>query len=360
MSQTRNIGQQQPPIVLLVEDCLEDRETIKRYLLAERKDNYTIFEASTAEEGLDLYQRCQPDVVLLDYRLPDSDGLEFLEQIQQEGSENHPPIILLTGQGNEQVAVAAMKAGICDYLVKGQVTPQELRAAVNRAIETAQLRAQLRQAQAERQRQTEQEKLVAQIANQIHSRSDIDEILGTTVSQVRQFLGCDRVFIYRFEPDWSGIVVAESVGDGWLPILNVQVEDSYFVETRGEDYRTGRIQAVADIHNANLTDCHIELLARFQIRANLAVPINIASYMPTGRFAGLSDKHWQKLIITVKLLAISERLPRSAIANAPNNACANRRSFCDWGCKSRVLPLPNSITHRIPSRSRRKPPRYTA
>nr|MCU0537170.1 PAS domain S-box protein [Hydrococcus sp. Prado102] len=139
-------------IVLLVDDCLKDRETIKRYLLSDRKNSYKIFEAVTAAEGLDLYQRCQPDVVLLDYRLPDSDGLEFLEQIQHSENENYPPVILLTGQGNERVAVAAMKMGVCDYLIKGQVMPDELQASVNCAIENAQLRAQLRQEKAERQR----------------------------------------------------------------------------------------------------------------------------------------------------------------------------------------------------------------
>jgi PAS domain S-box-containing protein len=267
------LGTPQPLIVLLVEDCLEDRETIARYLQAEQQNQYKIVEAQKVEEGLALYQQCQPDLVLLDYRLPDADGLEFLEQIEQEKNGSCCPIILLTGQGNEKLAVQAMKAGACDYLVKGQVQPKELRSAVNSAIENARLRAQLRQAQAERDRQIEQEKLIAQIANQIHSRLGIDEILDTTVSQVRQFLKCDRVLIYRFEPDWSRVVVAESVGDGWLSILNTQVKNTDFIETHGEDYRRGRIQAIADLDRANLSESHIKLLKRFQVRAKLAVPI---------------------------------------------------------------------------------------
>jgi PAS domain S-box-containing protein len=263
----------QTPIVLLVEDCLEDRETIKRFLLADRPNSYKIFEATTAVEGIKLCQQCQPDVVLLDYRLPDSDGLEFLEQIQQSENDDCPPVILLTGQGNEFVAVQAMKAGICDYLVKGQVAPQELRTVINYAIENAQLRAQLRQEKATRDRSLEQEKLIAQIANQIHSRLNIDEILDATVSEVRQFLKCDRVLIYRFEPDRSKVVVAESVGDGWSSILQAQVEDTDFMEMLFEDYRQGSIQAITDIDRVELTKARLELLERFQIRARLAVPI---------------------------------------------------------------------------------------
>jgi PAS domain S-box-containing protein len=263
----------QQPIVLLVEDCLEDRETIKRYLLGARQERYKIFEASDVEEGLELYQQCQPDVVLLDYRLPDSDGLEFLEQIQQDGSQNHPPVVLLTGQDNSRVAVAAMKAGVCDYLVKGQLAPGQLRTVVNCAIENARLRAQLQQERADRDRQIEQEKLIAQIANQIHSRLRIDEILDITVSQVRQFLKCDRVFIYRFEPDWMRAVIAESIGDGWLSMMNAQVKDASLREMCVEYARLRRIKVIADIDNADLTERHVELLKRLQIRARLAVPI---------------------------------------------------------------------------------------
>jgi PAS domain S-box-containing protein len=262
----------QPLIVLLVEDCLEDREIIKRYLLAQKK-KYTIVEASEVEEALELYQRYQPDIVLLDYHLPDSDGLEFLEQIHQKESENYCPVILLTGQGSEKLAVQAMKAGVCDYLVKGQLTPQELRMVVNSAIEKARLRAQLRQERAERHRQIEQEKLIAQIANQIHSRLDIDEILDATVSEVRQFLKCDRVLIFRFQPDKSRVVVAESVDDGLLSILNAQVKDADFMQTRFEEYQQGRIRTIADIYAANLSECHLKILEQFQIRAKLAVPI---------------------------------------------------------------------------------------
>lgn len=264
---------QESIVVLLVEDSPEDRETIVRYLLAPEQNDYQVIEAAKAEEGLQLCQQCQPDIILLDYQLPDSDGLEFLERVRQQPSYHHCPIILFTGQGDEKVAVTAMKAGASDYLVKGKLTPDELKVAIERAIDTARLRSQLRQFQAERQRQIEREKSIAQIANQILSRTNIDEILATTVTELRQFLECDRVLIYRFEPDWSGIVVAESLGDGWLPVLGTFVEDTCFRETGGEDYRNGRIQAVADIHNANLAQCYLDLLDRFQIRANLAVPI---------------------------------------------------------------------------------------
>jgi hypothetical protein len=144
-----------------------------------------------------------------------------------------------------------------------------------------QSRAQQLAEQAERQRQeetwrqqVERERLVTEIAQRIRRSLNLEEILSTTVSEVRQFLQSDRVFIYRFDPDWSGIVAVESVAPGWLPILGTKVKDSFFVEASCRDlYTQGRIQATEDIYTAGLSDCHLDLLARLQVRANLVVPI---------------------------------------------------------------------------------------
>lgn len=252
--------------ILIVDDSPEDRELYRRYLLRDQSFSYTILEAGLGRQGLDLWQQQQADAVLLDYRLPDLDGLEFLTQLQAAKHQSCVPVVMVTGQGNEAVAVQAMKAGAQDYLVKEEITPARLHLALNGVIETVQLRTQLQQ-------RVEREQLVAQITQKIHQTLDLEEILQTTVDEVRQFLQADRVFIYRFEPDFSGVVVVESVDSDCLSILNAKVEDQYFVETRGEAYRRGRIQAVADIYTAGLTECHTDLLVQFQIRANLVVPI---------------------------------------------------------------------------------------
>ncbi|WP_086682228.1 PAS domain S-box protein [Nostoc sp. T09] len=125
----------------------------------------------------------------------------------------------------------------------------------------------------DRNQHTEQQRLVTAIAQRIRASLNLDEVLNTTVAEVRQFLQADRVFIYRFQPDYSGTIVVEAIGKGWISALNAKVADTYFMETRGEEYRQGRIQAVPDIYTAGLTQCHCDILAQFQVRANLAVPI---------------------------------------------------------------------------------------
>ena len=120
---------------------------------------------------------------------------------------------------------------------------------------------------------TERERLVVEIAQRIRQSLNLEEILSTTVSEVRQFLQADRVFIYRFEPDWGGVVVVESVGSGWKSILGSRLKDPSFAESYVQPYKQGRIQATADIYADGLTQCYIDFLAQFQVKADLVVPI---------------------------------------------------------------------------------------
>ncbi len=122
--------------------------------------------------------------------------------------------------------------------------------------------------------QIQRERLVAEIAQRIRQSLNLEEILSTTVSEVRQFLQVDRVFIYRFEPNWSGVVVVESLGsDDWKPILGSRLKDPSFGEICAQPYKQGRIQATTDIYAAGLTPCYMDFLAQFQVRATLVVPI---------------------------------------------------------------------------------------
>jgi diguanylate cyclase (GGDEF)-like protein/PAS domain S-box-containing protein len=121
--------------------------------------------------------------------------------------------------------------------------------------------------------QAERERLVGQIQARIRSSLDLAEILNTAVAEVRQFLQSDRVIIFQFRPDWSGDVVVECVSAECLSILNTNIYDPCFGETYVDHYREGRIRAIEDIYNADLSECHVNLLRDCQVRANLVVPI---------------------------------------------------------------------------------------
>ena len=119
----------------------------------------------------------------------------------------------------------------------------------------------------------QQELLIAGMCDRIRQSLNLGEILNTTVEEVRQFLLTDRVIIYRFEPDWTGTVVVESVAPEYLATLDMVIHDPCFGADQLQPYQQGRIQAIADIHTGGLTPCYTQFLRQFQVRANLVVPI---------------------------------------------------------------------------------------
>ncbi|GBO55712.1 hypothetical protein APA_3863 [Pseudanabaena sp. lw0831] len=117
--------------ILLVDDSQSDRDSYIRYLESDTDYSYVITEVETLEDGLELWRSQHPDVILLDINLPDGNGLELLESMSKSPSAQQSCVIVLTGKGDEQTAVRAMKLGADDYLVKSDVTPLSLCHAVN-------------------------------------------------------------------------------------------------------------------------------------------------------------------------------------------------------------------------------------
>ena len=124
--------------ILIVDDNLEDRHVYQRYLKQDAIWNYKIIESETGEEGIELFHRLCPDLILLDFNLPDLDGLEFITELKTN-CDRLPPVIMLTGEGNEAIAVQAMKAGVKDYLIKGKTNGDNLCFAVRSVLEQARL-----------------------------------------------------------------------------------------------------------------------------------------------------------------------------------------------------------------------------
>jgi PAS domain S-box-containing protein len=126
--------------VLIIDDNPDDREFCAR-ALRQADERYQLFEAEGGDEGLALIEERPPDCVLLDYSLPGRSGLELLRRIQL--IDAFLPIIIMTGQGHEEIAVQAMKGGAQNYLVKSALTSQLLHQAVVSAVEHAELERQI-------------------------------------------------------------------------------------------------------------------------------------------------------------------------------------------------------------------------
>lgn len=112
--------------VLVVDDCEEDREVYAAYLRSARGRHYTVLEAADVSEGLQICGRVRVDCVLLDYDMPDKDGVDFLRALRAFERDTVPPVVMITGQGSAAIAVDVMKLGAIDYLPKDKVTADKL------------------------------------------------------------------------------------------------------------------------------------------------------------------------------------------------------------------------------------------
>src|SRR5574341_155085 len=94
-----------PQRILIVDDRPEDREAYRRLIIKGHSGQYIIAEADCGETGLRMCRSAPTDCLLLDYRLPDLDGLEFLARLRAEETNKEIPVVFLTGHGNVAVAV---------------------------------------------------------------------------------------------------------------------------------------------------------------------------------------------------------------------------------------------------------------
>lgn len=169
----------------------------------------------------------------------------------------------------------------------------------------------------------ERERALTRVIQRMRQTLDLQTIFSATTEELRQVIQCDRVGVYRFNSDWSGKFVAESVSQGWNILVPLQeqqlivnqtavnqegcliktldatdalIQDTYLQETKGGRYREGgSYRCVPDIHQAGFDDCYIQLLETIQARSYIIVPIFcgsklwglLASYQNSG------PRQWQ-------------------------------------------------------------------
>jgi len=122
--------------ILLIDDNEQDRLLYRRFLGKQLgHESVAIAEAASGEEAETQFVRVQPDCVLLDYNLPDTDGLDLLLKLKELAPANSLCVVMITGGGNEALAVRALNMGALDYLVKQQFDPELLSKTVRHAIE---------------------------------------------------------------------------------------------------------------------------------------------------------------------------------------------------------------------------------
>jgi len=132
--------------ILVVDDEHLIRWSVEQVL---RREGFGVLQAGTGADALRLAQAEAPDLVLLDIRLPDGDGLEILERLR--AGDPDLPVIMITAHGGVESAVRAMKLGAHDYIIK-PVNFEEMTIAIRKALETRSLRREVARFQSEERR----------------------------------------------------------------------------------------------------------------------------------------------------------------------------------------------------------------
>lgn len=122
-----------PLKILLVEDNDQDAFLVEEYLKMEKKINFTLKHVEQLQDGIKCIIEQSFDIILLDLKLPDAEGLEVVERMHAAALDI--PIVVLTGFDDESLGIKAVQSGAQDYLVKGKFDSASLIRAIRYAIE---------------------------------------------------------------------------------------------------------------------------------------------------------------------------------------------------------------------------------
>ncbi len=255
--------------ILLVDDQIQNLRTLSSLL---EQEGYRVRKATSGFMALETVHVELPDLILLDVRMPEMDGYDLCERLKAEPDTAKLPVIFLSALDDGPGKVRAFAVGAADYVTK-PFQAEEVLARINHQLTIRRQQLLLLEQNRRLQQQAEREKLVGDITQRIRQSLDLFEILKTAVEEVRQVLQVDRVMIYRFDPDWSGKIVTESVSSSELSILHESIDDPCFRADWHIIYRQGYIGLVADVKAGNLTPCYVSLMDSFQVRAFMSLPL---------------------------------------------------------------------------------------
>ncbi len=156
-----------------------------------------------------------------------------------------------------------------------------------------------KRAEMQLQLSAQRDRLLAEIASRVRCSLDLDQILNTTVEEVRQFLQCDRVFISRLNDNLQVEVFAESVSESWESVSGILIEEKGCIKQLGALFEKTGVSAIDDVMSAELPSIRVNYFARYHVKACLAVPVlqgeNVFGALVAHQCS--SSRHWQPMEI---------------------------------------------------------------
>lgn len=200
-----------PLEILLVDDDSLDRAAARRALKAAGLVA-RIHEADSCVSAMDLLRAQTFDCAFMDFQLPDGDGLDMLRDIRAEHIPT--PVVMLTGHGDEQIAVELMKAGAADYLSKSRLTPEAVAQTLRGAIRIHKAEQSAHQA---KHKLRASERLVREMADSAPALLWMGDMEGNCT------------FLNQSWLDFTGRAMSEELGKGWEQGIHPD-DDAYCTE----------------------------------------------------------------------------------------------------------------------------------
>lgn len=119
------------PKISIIED---DQLIAQMYRMKLEAEGYDVDVAESGMNGIEMVAQKQPDLILLDYSLPDIDGSAVLREVRRNGVATDTPVIVLTNMDDESVENELSKWNIVDYIVKANLTPREVVAKIKQTL----------------------------------------------------------------------------------------------------------------------------------------------------------------------------------------------------------------------------------
>jgi len=270
--------------ILVVDDTPTNLEVLFDFL---SKAGFKVLFAEDGESALETVHYAAPDLILLDILMPGIDGYETCRRLKADKATANIPIIFLTALTETTDKVKGFALGAVDFITK-PLQYEEVLARVKLHLHMKTLTRQLqeqntqlewevqerKQAEAALQRENQRSHLFADVALKIRRSLQIDDILQTSVTEVKKILQADRVLIYRLWANGTGSGVAEALEPGLPEVMGAVFPEEVFPEEAQEKYRQGYIRNLADVHaDENVVPCLVDFLQQFWVKSKLVVPI---------------------------------------------------------------------------------------
>src|SRR5215475_495982 len=221
------------PLILIVDDAPEDIAIYKRHLARGAARRNKIREATTGAKALAICQRRRPDCVLLDFRLPDMNGLEVLDALAEKSGNLPFAVVMLAEIGDTHIVVDAMKYGAHDFLEKNWITPEMLERAVANAIEKAALQREVEEQRRELAfKNLMLEQQLADLQREVNERRHVEEALTGAERRFKRLVEAlpgvvwmsDEKGSVTYKNDhWTeltGLTIEEGLGDIWVAAVH--------------------------------------------------------------------------------------------------------------------------------------------